>query len=187
MSRKTITNRPSQNSCHNPASQLRRCYGLRSQHRIYNSQHHRLRLRAYNPRYRTNNLANPSNYDRRRQAPRRLRGLPRHQHQLPLPDVRMELRLGESIRRDLPVELHLRGGPTVNIQRQQCIRPISQPPSIDESLPVLEHPRNSGRRVPELQLREHDERCVRWNRQPRYCGDNLQEGVEWTTADFHSG
>lgn len=164
MFRKTIiTNSPSQNSGHNPASQLRLCHSLRSQHRIHHSQHHRLRLRAYHPRHRTNHLANPPNHDRRRQAPRRLRGRPGHQHQLPLPDVRMELRLGESIRRDLRVELHLRSGPTVNIPRQQRIRTIRQPPPTDEPLPVLEHPRTSGCRIPELQLREHDECRVRWN------------------------
>lgn len=57
----------------------------------------------------------------------------------------MELHLGESIRRILPVELLMRGGPTVGIQRQQRIGTSSQFSPIDESLSVLEQPRDTGR------------------------------------------
>jgi hypothetical protein len=52
------------NSRHDPPRQLRQRNRLRTQHRVHNSKHNRLRLRADLPKLRPKHLANPPNNDR---------------------------------------------------------------------------------------------------------------------------
>jgi len=132
---KTQTNSYSR---HNPTRKLRQRHSLRTQHRIRNGKHNRLRLQTnLHP---TNNLANPPNNDHLRQKASRLHRHNGHRLLLPLSPLRIRLRLGEFLRRKLSIKLLLHTRPTIHIQRQRSVRTLRQPPPTNEPLPVLVGP-----------------------------------------------
>lgn len=151
-------------SRHNHPRQLRQRLGCGTRCRIQDRQHHQLRLRAGLTHIRALLLANPPNDDQLRQATRRLRHPIDHQHRLPIPNVGVRFRMGEQLRRDLALELHLRARPTILALRLHLHRAILQPPPHDEPFPILYRPGDPGHRVPERKLRVDRERPIRRHR-----------------------
>jgi hypothetical protein len=98
---------PPRHSRHNPPRKLRLRHSLRPKHRIRNSKHNNLRLRAQIPNNSPNLLAHPPNNDNIRQTARRLRPQPNNKLLLPLPHERVGLYLGKPIRRAIALELLL--------------------------------------------------------------------------------
>ncbi|KAJ5832946.1 hypothetical protein N7474_001257 [Penicillium riverlandense] len=128
-----LDDNPNDGGCHRVAGQLGQCNRVRTARAVPNRQYHRLRVRAQVVELRAILLAHAAGDDRRWQAAGDLRCIDRRLRGSAVPDGRVDVPLGESVRRLVADEFLVRAEPPPAVAGD-----ISKALSSDR-LPLMNH------------------------------------------------